>query len=228
MTVRALNFLCDRVLIDLCIEHGFGQKGAQPPENTVFPIQVHGREVFEVSASDVSLRPRADIVITATPGISIGIVTADCVPVLIATEDGSAVGTIHAGWRGLAGGVLETGLRAMRQLAKGANLIAAVGPAARGCCYEIDHGVRNAIVEKYSAGLEGVIVPGRADHFQFDLARLATWVLGENGVDCQHIGIQHRLCTICDGDRFESYRRDAEAAGRLAHFITCPQPGGQG
>lgn len=222
MTREAVDFLCDRVLIDRGIPHGFGRRGAQAPEKTVFPVQVHGIDIFEVSSTTPSLRARADIVITSTAGVSVGIVTADCVPVLVAAEDGGVVGAIHTGWRGLASGVLETGLQAIRALAKGVDLVAAVGPAARGCCYEVDQRVREAVAEKYSAGLDEVLIAGRRGHFQFDLARLATWVLGQNGVDCQRIGVENRLCTICPGDRFESYRRDGPAAGRLPHFITRP------
>ena len=146
MTREAVDFLCDRVLIDRGIPHGFGRRGAQAPEKTVFPVQVHGIDIFEVSSTTPSLRARADIVITSTAGVSVGIVTADCVPVLVAAEDGGVVGAIHAGWRGLASGVLETGLQAIRALAKGVDLVAAVGPAARGCCYEVDQRVREAAI----------------------------------------------------------------------------------
>jgi YfiH family protein len=223
MTRPALDFLCDHVLIGLEIEHGFGQKGTQAPEKTAFPIQVHGKEVFRVSLLDEGLaRPEADIVLTTTPGIGVGMVTADCVPVLVAAVDGSAVGAIHAGWRGLADGVLEAGIDAMRDAAKGAELRVSVGPGARGCCYEVDVVVRNSIAEKYSWGVEDAIVPGRPDHFQFDPARLATSILIKNGVEPHHVGTEHRQCTICAADRFESYRRDGAAAGRLTHFITCP------
>jgi YfiH family protein len=227
MTVEPCDLLRDPLLVALGIDHGFGQRGSQTPENTVFPVQVHGIEVFEAISGDPCKGPRADVVISTKPGLSIGIVTADCVPILIATEDGSAVAAIHAGWRGLAMGVIEVGLAAMAAAARGASLVAAVGPAGRGCCYEVDDPVRVALAENYSEGLEEALAPGRRDHFQLDLPRLATWILARNGVDYHHIGLQHRVCTICDPDRFESYRRDGVLAGRLAHFIAKPpQTGG--
>lgn len=220
MTIGQDHFLCDRVLIDLDIEHGFGQRGAQPPENTVFPEQVHGVEVFSAISCSEPERSRADAVFTTTPGLSVGIVTADCVPILVAAEDGSAVAAIHAGWRGLAAGVIEAGTRAMSLAAQGVSLVAAVGPAARGCCYEVDDPVRRALLESYSGDLGEVLAAGRPDHYQLDLPRLATRILTRNGVDRSRIGIQHRVCTVCSPDRFESYRRDGISAGRLSHFIT--------
>jgi len=219
MTARQLGFLCDPVLKDLGIEHGFGQRGTQPPEKTVFSTQVHGVDVFEAVTGDTRDRALADVVFTTTPGLPIGIVTADCVPILVAAEDGSAVAAIHAGWRGLAGGVIEAGVRAMAAGTKEAGLVAAVGPAGRGCCYEVDDPVRRALAERYPESLAEVLVPGRTGHFQLDLSRLATRILSRIGVDCHRIGIQHRVCTICDADRFESNRRDGAAAGRLTHFI---------
>ena len=222
MTVVSHDLLCDRVLIDLGIEHGFGQSGTQPPEKTVFPVQVHGIEVFDATSQIEGDRPEADVVVSLAPAASVGIVTADCVPILLASEDGSAVAAIHAGWRGLALGVIEAGLRAMTAATNGASLVAAVGPAGRGCCYEVDDPVRAALSERYSGDLEGVLVAGRPDHFQLDLSRLATRVLAGNGIERRRIGTQHRVCTICHPDRFESYRRDGAMAGRLTHFITKP------
>lgn len=220
MTLERDRFLCDRVLIDLDIDHGFGLRGAQPPENTAFSIQVHGIDVFDAtSRRSARDRPRADVVVSTTPGLPIGIVTADCVPILIAAEDGSAVAAVHAGWRGLAAGVIEAGAQAVTAAARGASLVAAVGPAARGCCYEVDEPVRVALAENYSDGLREALEPGRPGHFQLDLPRLATRVLAGSGVDCHQIGTQHRLCTICNPDLFESYRRDGVAAGRMSHFI---------
>jgi YfiH family protein len=223
MTVEPGDLLCDRVLIDIGVEHGFGQRGAQVPENTVFPDQVHGVDVFDATSRTTRDRPKADVVISTKPGASVGIVTADCVPILVAAEDGSAVAAIHAGWRGLALGVIEAGVRAMMVAsAQGVGLVAAVGPAGRGCCYEVDEPVREALSDRYSQDLQGVLVPGRTAHFQLDLPRLATRILARTGLDRRQIGIQHRICTICHPDRFESHRRDGVAAGRLAHFITKP------
>lgn len=222
MTVGAREFLCDRVLTNLGVVHGFGQRCSQVPDKTQFLDQVHGIAVFDATSVDAATRPRADAVFSTVPGLSVGIVTADCVPILVAAEDGSAVAAIHAGWKGLTKGVIEAGLRAVSRASKGVDLVAAVGPGARGCCYEVDEPVRTSLMKNYSEGLEEFLQPGRSDHFQFDLALLATRILTRNGVDRRRIGTQHSVCTICDPDRFESVRREGAKAGRLRHFITRP------
>lgn len=221
-TTEDADSLCDPVLIDLDVRHGFGQIGSQVPESTVFSEQVHGVEVIDVDDLPDPGRSRADALFTGSPGRSVGIVTADCVPILVAACDTSVVAAVHAGWRGLAAGVIEAALAAIRTRAGGAELAAAVGPAARACCYEVDEPVRAALAERYAAHLEEVLVVGRPDRYQLDLPQLATRVLAQNGLSKDRIGVQNRVCTICDPIRFESYRRDGAAAGRLRHFIACP------
>ena len=154
--------------------------------------------------------------------MSVGIVTADCIPILAATSDGRHVAAIHAGWRGLAEGVVEAGLSALGAVGGSSDLVVAVGPGARACCYEIDDTVRVTLGASYSKELDlDVLTPTVAGHFQLDLARLATRVVEKFGVRAAHLGTAHRVCTICDPTRFESFRRDGEAAGRLRHFIAA-------
>ena len=93
---------------------------------------------------------------------------------------------------------------------------------ARGCCYEVDEPVRAGLAERHAALLDGVLVPGRPGHFQLDLPVLAGRVLASIGVKEPQIGQAATPCTVCSGDRFESFRRDGAAAGRLRHFITRP------
>lgn len=224
MSDRAPIPLCDPVLIALGIDHAFGERGGQLPESTVFPEQVHGIESFDAGpAVPIVGRRKADVIVTRKPGQNIGIVTADCVPILIATKTGRAVGAIHAGWRGLSAGVIESGLGALRALNGAAgeeDLAAAIGPAARACCYEVDAPVRDALEQRYSGHLGKFLRPGRPARFQLDLPMLAGRILEENGVERQHVGTENAICTICSGTRFESYRRDGSAAGRLRHFIS--------
>lgn len=222
--------LCDPVLEAVGVTHGFGVCGSYPPESTRFPRQVHG---VGVVAGESLLGPiDADAITSSTPGLAVGIVTADCVPILVAGVDGTCVAAIHAGWRGLAAGVIEVGLAA---LAQGANrLAAAVGPAARGCCYEVDEPVVAALRARYADLLEPVLRPGRPGRYQLDLPALAARALVRAGLPADRIGAVHGLCTICTpGPRFESFRRDGPAAGRLRHFIQPaeadrPHPGQQG
>ena len=228
MSDRAPSPLCDPVLISIGVDHGFGERGSQLPVSTVFTDQVHGIASFDAGsdAAEHADRPKADVVVTARPGQAVGIVTADCVPILVATKTGRAVGAIHAGWRGLAAGVIERGLAALRALDEAAadeELAAAIGPAARACCYEVDEPVRAGLEQRYSEHLDEFLKPGRPDRFQLDLPMFAGRILAENGVEKHRIGTKHAICTICSGARFESYRRDGTAAGRLQHFIS-PRP----
>lgn len=212
-----LEPLCDRVLIELGVPHGFGQKGTQVPALTQFSNQVHGVSVHQFGVDKAGERPTADAVWTAREGATVGIVTADCVPILVSDTRGACVAAIHAGWRGLAEGVIEAGVQALSKPAR--ELVAAVGPAARGCCYEIDAPVKEGLARDYSAQLEAVLEPSRPGHFLLDLPLLATRILEDLGIPSGQIGVEQRLCTICNGAQFESYRRDGSAAGRLRHFI---------
>lgn len=227
MTGSGIAPLCDPVLVQTGAPHGFGERGFQVPDSIVFPRQVHGTDVVsEQAARDAFGRgapAEADAIVSTVPGRGVGIVTADCVPILVATRDGSRVAAIHAGWRGLAAGVIEAGIEAMGVEPGG--LSAAVGPAARGCCYEVDDPVAQALEVRYTALLAGVLVPGRPGRFQLDLPELTFRILRELGLAPNRIGTTHRLCTICTpGPRFESYRREGSRAGRLRHFITPLAP----
>ena len=214
----------DPVLSALGVAHGFGQRGSCAPAATIFPRQVHGIALLETDSAGTAAREaQADIVVSRQAAQSVGVVTADCVPVLLASERGGVVGAIHAGWRGLAAGVLEVGLAGIRARAQGEELYCAVGPAARGCCYEVDGLVREGLRERHAGLLEGVLVPTRAGHFLLDLGLLACRALERAGLASGRIGTRHLRCSICDPIRFDSYRRDGDAAGRMRHFITSPR-----
>lgn len=219
MSESAAAPLEDPILSGIGVVHGFGARGGVAPEGAVFPRQVHG--VVVVLADEVRTQSRdADAILATSPGECVAIVTADCVPVLAATIDGRAVAAIHAGWRGLAAGVLEAGLSALAAKSPGVPIAAAIGPAARGCCYEVDEPVRAGLSERYEGLLDRAMSAGRPDRFQLDLPLLTEDVIRNFGVKSTQIGTKHRECTICNPARFESYRRDGAEAGRLRHFIT--------
>jgi YfiH family protein len=155
--------------------------------------QVHGTVVRRV-ADGLELE-EADGQATARDDVAVMVQVADCLPVAIAGEGGVAM--IHAGWRGLAAGVLEEGVRALRELGAGAPLAAVIGPGARGCCYEVGDEVRAAF---------GVTTR------TVDLPTIAARRLAAAGVEAiEDVG----CCTICDA-RFFSFRREGDAAGRQA------------
>jgi YfiH family protein len=155
--------------------------------------QVHGTVVRRVTDG---LEPEeADGQATARDDVAVMVQVADCLPVAIAGPGGVAM--VHAGWRGLAAGVLEEGVRALREVGADGALSAVIGPGARGCCYEVGDEVREAFGETAA---------------RIDLATIAARRLAAAGVErIEDVG----RCTICD-ERFFSYRREGEAAGRQA------------
>ena len=155
--------------------------------------QVHGTVVRRVGA-DLEIE-EADGQATARGDVAVMVQVADCLPVAVAGD--GAVAMLHAGWRGLAAGVLEEGVAALRELGATGPLAAVIGPGARGCCYEVGDEVREAF---------GLATP------RIDLATVAARRLAAVGVE--RIEDVAR-CTICDA-RWFSYRREGEAAGRQA------------
>jgi len=213
--------LCDPVLDLIGIPHGFAERGAPELGAALFARQVHGVAVVRgEDLRDASGPVEADAVTSRTPGLGAGIVTADCVPILAAACDGTRVVAIHAGWRGLAAGVIDAGIAALG--VPQAQTVAAIGPAARGCCYEVDEPVATALAVRYADLLEGLLVATRTGHHLLDLSGLAARVLIRRiGIPPDGVGVAHALCTICTpGRRFESHRRDRDRAGRGRHFIS--------
>ncbi|WP_205698416.1 polyphenol oxidase family protein [Conexibacter sp. SYSU D00693] len=178
--------------------------------------QVHGTTVARVTdrpwpeaagaagAGIAGGRPAAaDGQATCLEGVAPIVLTADCVPVVVAGA--GAVAALHAGWRGLAGGVLAAGVQAVRELGtNGAPLRAAVGPSAGPCCYEVGEEVAARFDARFRRGT------GAATHL--DLPAAAAAALRDAGVE--HVELVG-LCTICD-ERFFSHRRDGGVTGRQA------------
>ena len=164
--------------------------------------QVHSADVVEVRTPwPQDARPRADGMVTDRPGLLLGIVTADCAPVLFADREAGVIGAAHAGWRGAHGGVLENTVAAMERLgASRLRIVAAIGPAIAQPSYEVDARFRDNFAPDDAA----FFAPGRAAHWQFDLAGYAARRLREAGIEgVELLGLD----TYADEDRFFSYRR---------------------
>jgi YfiH family protein len=200
------------------VPHGFGTRADAPPTGLLRPRQVHGAAVAR--AEDCAAGVEADAVVAATAGQPIGVVTADCVPILAASADGRAVAAIHAGWRGLAAGVIGAGIDALRRAAPRAAVSAVIGPHIGLCCYEIDAPVLDAL-RYFDADLDAATIASRPGHRRLDLGALSRAALLRAGVSRDAIGAVAGACTRCDVDRFHSHRRDGSRAGRLVHWIAA-------
>lgn len=181
--------------------------------------QVHGRNVVRLDATAaVAARDRApvaDAAVTATPGIVLAIRTADCLPVLFADRDGRAVGAAHAGWRGLAQGVLEATVAALTDCGvPAARLCAWIGPGIGAGAFEVGRDVRDAFCGADAAATAQFVATG-GDKWRADLPALARRRLAACGVADVGGGA---LCTWTDAARFYSFRRDGET-GRHATFV---------
>jgi YfiH family protein len=207
------------------VVHGFGTRDCVAPAALVRARQVHGRDVLRVTQPADTLIGDADALVCDVPGLAIGVVTADCLPVLIATPSG-AVAAAHAGWRGLAAGVLAATVAALREIAPDVDrAIAVIGPHVDASCYEVDEPVVRALAARFGDAANAAVRETRAGHGEIDLARLARLDLEAAGLSSDRIAAIPDACTACDPERFYSFRRDGPRAGRLFHFVTASASG---
>ncbi|MBP6627368.1 MAG: peptidoglycan editing factor PgeF [Arenimonas sp.] len=172
--------------------------------------QVHGIAVHRFHGiADDAAEPTADAAVTSAPGVVLAILTADCLPVLFAARDGGEVAAAHAGWRGLAAGVLEATVAAMH--APPSQLLAWLGPAAGPSAYEVGLDVRDAFLA-HDAAAAGAFLPTRPGHWRVDLYALARRRLASVGVHAVSGGGD---CTLSDARHYFSHRRDGRT-GRMA------------
>lgn len=186
---------------------------ASLPAEPLWLQQVHGIEVFDADDCVPGTPPQADAAVTTRLGRPLAILTADCLPVVLADADGSVLGVAHAGWRGLAAGVLENTLACMRQRSPDARGWRAwIGPAIGQAHFEVGPEVRDAFLAQDPA--LALYFAGRAhsDRYLGDLAGIARHRLHQAGVaDIENSG----YCTYRQSAHFYSYRREART-GRQA------------
>ncbi len=188
-------------------------------ENLLSVNQVHSPDVLHVTAPFTD-RPRADAIVTATPGIALGILTADCQPVLFHDAKAGVIGAAHAGWRGTRDGVLEATVQAMEGLgAKRADITAVIGP----CISQRNYEVGPEFFEAFTADAPEnarYFANGIGDRMLFDLPALGLSRLRAAGVGHAE---WTRHCTYADPARFFSFRRTTHAGeadyGRLISAI---------
>ncbi|MGH2772771.1 MAG: peptidoglycan editing factor PgeF [Actinomycetota bacterium] len=172
--------------------------------------QVHGATAAEPAGKQV---PDADALVTTGSSV-LAVFTADCMPIAIKGQSG--VAAIHAGWRGLTSGVIESGLSALRRHDQ-SDLRAWIGPSIGPCHYEVGPEVAAAVRTRYPAAPG--LAPGRPGRFTLDLRSAARWVLEQGGVKTD---ASAPPCTYCD-ERFFSHRRE-NPTGRQAVLVWRPHP----
>ncbi len=191
------------------LEHGFGLRDSTPPPALTTVKQIHSARVLDACGRKGEQIGEGDAIISAEPGVAIAVRTADCVPILIADSRTRMIACVHAGWRGTAANIVGATIREMQSRGSRAeDLSVAIGPSIGSCCYEVG--------------------PDVAQHFQawrpdataldvrLDLPAINEAQLREAGV--RQIW-KSGECTYCRPDRFYSFRREKEQAGRMLSFV---------
>jgi hypothetical protein len=185
------------------------REAAHLPGEPLWLEQVHGVEVVRHECQAAG--PRADAAVAFVPGRVCAVMTADCLPVVLADRGGTCIGVSHAGWRGLVGGVLQATIAALQVPA--ADLHAWLGPAIGPGAFEVGPEVREAYLANLVVpGTHSCFVPNERGRYLADLYGLARLVLAQAGVGSVHGG---GWCTHDDAGRFYSFRRDG-VTGRMA------------
>jgi polyphenol oxidase len=195
-----------------------------PGARLVTVHQVHSPDAVYAGAPwPDDARPRADAIVTDRPGLALGILTADCTPVLLADRAAGVIGAAHAGWKGAFAGVVEAVVAAMETRgAVRARIAAAIGPVIARRSYEVDEAFLRRFAEAEPAN-ERFFTPGREGHHQFDIEAYVLARLGEAGIArAEALGLD----TYAEPDRFYSYRRATHRGepdyGRQMSLIALP------
>lgn len=206
-------YRCDALQQFLWQEHGFGTRHGNPRADITLR-QVHSGTV--VNANDIRGPQEGDALIADCKGQSIGVRTADCVPILLLDPRQRAIAAVHAGWRSSASELTSHTLEAMTAAfgTAAADVYAAVGPCIRACCYEVGE----EVAEKFSAQFPEW---GREEkaRTKLDLPEANHRQLVKAGVREDRI-FDCCLCTVCQPEQFYSYRREPENPGRMISAIS--------
>jgi YfiH family protein len=192
------------------LTHGFGTRESVPPPDLTTVKQIHSAHVLDACGRRGEQIGEGDAIVSAEAGIAIGIRTADCVPILFADPETRVVACAHAGWRGTAANIAAVTVARMKALgADPKNIVAAIGPSIGPCCYEVSPETA-AHFDRWRTTTAG----GQKPHL--DLPSINERQLIEEGL--------HRIwksgdCTYCRSDRYFSFRREKEQAGRMLSFV---------
>jgi hypothetical protein len=192
------------------LQHGFGTRAAPLSQDGMASLkQIHSS--LSLVAGSVANRldgcvGEGDALVTAEPGVTVSIRTADCYPILLADPLHRAVAAVHAGWRGTAAQIVQETLQHMRREfgTLPADVLAAIGPGIGVCCYRVGEEVARRF--------------GKDEAGNLDLADENLRQLTRAGVPRGQIDVMG-ACTFCDAERFHSFRREGERAGRMISYI---------
>ncbi len=191
--------------------------GIRPP-HLATAEQVHGSSVVQVTGPFEDRTFAADGLVTNRPGVVLAVGTADCVPILLWDPEHRAVGAVHAGWAGTRDGIAGVAVRRMAEIfdSRPDRILAAIGPAAGPCCYEVREDVAQHFSEEFLRSLPGGLI-----HLDLPAANRAGLLqagLPESNIDLSG------LCTLCRPDLFFSHRRDNGVTGGMLAVIALSTP----
>jgi polyphenol oxidase len=203
------------------LEQRFGDRSERPPKPVVTLRQVHGRivrHIDEVTSGSIE----GDALVTDRAGSSVGVWTADCVPLHLVSSRSRVVAAVHCGWRGTAAGIVPAVLEALgeRWGLRPSDLEAALGPSIGGCCYEVGSEVRDAFTSR-TGDLGRSAFEMRRDRLHLDLRTFIAAELESLGIArVERVG----PCTACRSDVLHSYRKDRGSGRQLSWIGICDEP----
>jgi YfiH family protein len=168
--------------------------------------QIHSANALVVTGPwEFDNRPQADAMVTNVPGLALGILTADCAPLLFADGIANVIGAAHAGWKGALAGVIESAVSAMEHLgARRDRIVAAIGPCIRQSKYEVGHEMRDHFLRSSPGNAQFFVASEQRDHWRFDLGRYVAHAVDVAGIeDVARLG----GCTYAQEPEFFSFRR---------------------
>lgn len=188
--------------------------------------QEHGTRIHRVGGTSDWSAPAGDGLSTSDPGWTLGMQTADCLPILLADPGRGAAAVLHAGWRGSAQGIALKGIEHLQSEygCRTADLEAVLGPGVGGCCYEVGDGVREAFRNGPLAEVCH-FRPHGTSRWIIDLAQANARALIRAGVSPQKLQVLD-VCTRCANDRLHSYRAEGASAGRNWALLSAGRPAG--
>jgi YfiH family protein len=185
------------------------------------PQQVHGGLVLPASAASQEPWPDADGLVSDGAGQSLWVCGADCAPVLLADQASGRVAACHAGWRGVAAGILAEAIQQLEQRGSNrANLMVALGPAVSGRCYQVERSVSEQLGEIETLKLAGALLPDPTpDRDRLDIRRAAMLQLQQLGLTAEQLS-SCPLCTVSEPELFHSWRRDQVKAVQWSGIVS--------